>query len=110
MKHGDNFIGISFIEDDINGSQFIDDDFEEILDNLVKSENLSNGKNNKKITFKMTNQLKNSVDSLLGQNNLNPNVKFILASIFKQLNLNDEDIQYLLGKSRGVISLSPMNA
>ena len=110
MKHGDNFIGISFIEDDINGSQFIDDDFEEILDNLVKSENLSNGKNNKKINFKMTNQLKNSVDSLLGQNNLNPNVKFILASIFKQLNLNDEDIQYLLGKSRGVISLSPMNA
>ena len=110
MKHGDNFIGISFIEDDINGSQFIDDDLEEILDNLVKSENLSNGKNNKKITFKMTNQLKNSVDSLLGQNNLNPNVKFILASIFKQLNLNDEDIQYLLGKGRGVISLSPMNA
>ena len=108
MKHGDNFIGISFIEDDLNGSQFIDDcGLEEILDNLVKNDNFSNGKNIKKKPYIITNQLKNSVDSLLGLNNLNQNAKFILASIFKQLSLNDEDIHYLLGKSRGVISLSP---
>ena len=107
MKQGDNFFGISFIEDDLNGSQFIDDcGLEEILDNLVKNDNFSNGKNIKK-TYIITNQLKNSVDSLLGLNNLNQNAKFILASIFKQLSLNDEDIHYLLGKSRGVISLSP---
>jgi hypothetical protein len=43
--------------------------------------------------------LKNSVDYLLSQFPNNQNVKYTLASIFKQLNVKDEEIYDLLGKN-----------
>ena len=97
MKQGDNFIGISFIEDDLNNSQFIDDyNFDEIIDNFNQAGIYVNNNNNK-----ITNQLKNSIISLIGQINLTQNIKLTLVSIFKQIGINDEEIYQLFGKKRG---------
>ena len=97
MKQGDNFIGISFIEDDLNNSQFIDDyNFDEIIDNFNQAGIYVNNNNNK-----ISNQLKNSIISLIGQINLTQNIKLTLVSIFKQFGINDEEIYQLFGKKRG---------
>ena len=105
MKQGDNFIGISFIEEDVNNnSQFIDDyNFDDIIDDLNNIGIFTYGNNNGN---KLTNNLINSVDSLLGQIDLTQNVKLTLASIFKQLGLSDEDIYQLIGKFRSYASNS----
>ena len=55
MKQGDNFIGISFIEDDLNNSQFIDDfNFDEIIENLNQAGIYTSNNQNK-----ISSQLKN---------------------------------------------------
>ena len=103
MKQGDNFIGISFIEDDLNNSQFIDDfNFDEIIENLNQAGIYTSNNQNK-----ISSQLKNLFISLISQINLTQNIKLILASILKQVGINDEEIYNLLGKKRGgVISFS----
>ena len=103
MKQGDNFIGISFIEEDLNSnSQFIDDyNFDDIIEDFNNAGLFTYGNSNGN---KLTNSLIMSVDSLLGQINLTPNVKLTLGSIFKQLGLTDEDIYQLIGKFRSFAS------
>ena len=103
-----NVIGISFIEDDLNNSQFIDDyNFDEILNNLDNASLFTySGKNN---GIKITSQLKNTVESIFGQINVTQNFKMTLASLFKQIGFSDEDIYQLLGKNRGVINIPHNN-
>ncbi len=103
-----NVIGISFIEDDLNNSQFIDDyNFDEILNNLDSASLFTySGKNN---GIKITSQLKNTVESIFGQINVTQNFKMTLASLFKQIGFSDEDIYQLLGKNRGVINIPHNN-
>jgi hypothetical protein len=80
---------MSFIEDDGNTSQFIDNNLEDLLGEL----------NQNKKSMLNSYSLKNSVDYLLSQFPNNQNVKYTLASIFKQLNVKDEEIYDLLGKN-----------
>ena len=102
-----NIIGISFIEDDLTNSQFIDDyNFEDVLNNLDKAGIFTYGSKNTGI--KLTSQLKSTIESLFGQIYVSQNVKLTLASIFKQIGFSEEDIYQLLGKNRGVINI-PIN-
>ena len=92
LKNNNNnnqFFGMSFIEDDGNTSQFIDNNLEDLLGEL----------NQNKKSMLNSYSLKNSVDYLLSQFPNNQNVKYTLASIFKQLNVKDEEIYDLLGKN-----------
>ena len=45
-------------------------------------------------------RLKKTVESLISQINFNQNIKLCLGSIFKQLNVNEDDIYDLIGKYR----------
>ena len=103
-----NFMGLSFIEDDLNNSQFIDDyNFEEVLNNLDTASIFTyTGKNTGN---KITPQLKSTIESLFAQIILTQNVKLTMASIFKQIGFTDEDIYQLIGKNRGVISIPCIN-
>ena len=89
INNNNQFFGMSFIEDDGNTSQFIDNNLEDLLGEL----------NQNKKSMLNSYSLKNSVDYLLSQFPNNQNVKYTLASIFKQLNVKDEEIYDLLGKN-----------
>ena len=99
-KEEKNIFGISFIEDDLESSQFIDElNFDEIIDNMSKYGIFTYGIR-KRNDFNSKERLKKTVESLINQINFNKNIKNCLASIFKQLNLTDDDIYDLIGKYR----------
>ena len=126
-------IGLSFIDNDLEGSKFLDDKcFEDILSSLDKKENEKkleksltsiNQKNiniskDKKIDIKdkdnqskikeglFNSHLKDSVNLLMNQVSMNQNAKSTLSSILLQLGCSDEDIYKLMGNYRGTISIA----
>ena len=101
LKEDINVIGVSFIEEDLESSKFIDDKCcEDILTGLDKN------KENTKNIIKDSNynsNLKNSIDMLMTKVIPSENVGSLISSILKQLGCSDEDIAKLLGKQRGAI-------
>ena len=101
LKEDINVIGVSFIEEDLESSKFIDDKCcEDILTGLVKN------KENTKNIIKDSNyniNLKNSIDMLMTKVMPSENVGSLISSILKQLGCSDEDIAKLVGKQRGAI-------
>jgi hypothetical protein len=99
-KEEKNIFGISFIEDDLESSQFIDElNFDEIIDNMSKYGIFTYGIR-KRNDFNSKERLKKTVDSLISQINFNQNVKLCLGSILKQLNVSEDEIYDLIGKYR----------
>ena len=129
-------VGLSFIDNDLEGSKFLDDKcFEEILTSLDKNNvdkkteiNMSNTnqKNNINISKDKKNEikdksnvqinkgkdslfnlhLKDSINLLINQTSMNQNAKSTLSSILIQLGCSDEDIYKLMGNYRGTISIA----
>ena len=100
IKKDNNFIGVSFIDEDPESSKFIDDKCcEDILNGLNKEKD-----KDKKINC-YTNNLKNCIDMLMTKVVPSENVRSLLASILRQLGCTDQDIFKLLGNYRGVISI-----
>jgi hypothetical protein len=124
-------IGLSFIDNDLEGSKFLDDKcFEDILSSLDKkdnekktekstSNNIKNNNNSKekksdtnkdsqnKLKDSVFNvHLKDSVNLLMNQVSMNQNAKSTLSSILLQLGCSDEDIYKLMGNYRGTISIA----
>ena len=101
LKEDINVIGVSFIEEDLESSKFIDDKCcEDILTGLDKN------KENAKNIIKDSNyniNLKNSIDMLMTKVIPSENVGSLISSILKQLGCSDEDIAKLIGKQRGAI-------
>ena len=110
-------VGLSFIDNDLEGSKFLDDKgFEDIFCNLEKKEsdkkielNSNNkskknnnsknnesgnkvGENNKSKNIIINKYLKDSINLLMNQTNMNQNAKSTLSSILIQLGCSDEDI------------------
>ena len=99
FKEEENVIGISFIEDDLESPQFIDElNFDELIDNLSDNGIFTYIGDKKEYNFKK--KLKTSIDGLMAQININQNIKLTLASILKLLNLSDDEIYELIGKYR----------
>ena len=97
-KENENIFGVSFIEDDIEGIQFIDElNFDEIIDNMSKYNIYTYGIE-KKEDFKSKERLKKTVKSLISEINFTKKIKICLGSIFKQLNVSEDDIYDLIGK------------
>ncbi len=79
---------MSFIDEDVNTSQFVDDiDYEHIINDL-----------NKNFYSNLNNNIKNNIDNLLKMINPNSRIKILFANILKQLNVTDEDIFSLISK------------
>ena len=96
-KESENIFGLSFIEDDIEGNQFIDElNFDEIIDNMSKYGIFTYGNGKKDDNSKE--RLKKNVNNLISQITLTKNIKICLGTIFKQLNVSDDDIYELIGK------------
>ena len=123
-------VGLSFIDNDLEGSKFLDDKgFEDIFCNLEKKEsdkkielNSNNkskknnnsknnesgnkvGENNKSKNIIINKYLKDSINLLMNQTNMNQNAKSTLSSILIQLGCSDEDIYKIMGNYRGIISI-----
>ena len=122
-------VGLSFIDNDLEGSKFLDDKgFEDIfcgMDNKKetdKKNELSITNKSKKINISKINEsdnkvvdnnkdkninkhLKDSINLLLNQVSMSQNAKSIFSSILIQLGFSDEDIFKLMGKYRGTISI-----
>ena len=124
-------IGLSFIDNDLEGSKFLDDKgFEDIFCNLdnkkesdkkieLSSTNKSKknnnskinesgtkvGENNKSRNLVINKYLKDSINLLMNQTNMNQNAKSTLSSILIQLGCSDEDIYKIMGNYRGIISI-----
>jgi len=128
-------VGLSFIDNDLEGSKFLDDKgFEDIFCNLEnkkesdkkielsstnKSKKNNNnskinesgnkvGENNKIKNLFLNTHLKDSINLLMNQVNMNQNAKSTLSSILIQLGCSDEDIYKLMGNYRGIISIGGM--
>ena len=100
-KEEGNVIGISFIEDDVEGPQFIDElNFDELIDNMSKAGIFTFVGDKKDYSSKQ--RLKRTVESLVSQIKFTQNVKLCLGSIFKQLKVSEDDIYDLIGKYRYV--------
>ena len=96
-KENENIFNLSFIEDDIEGNQFIDElNFDEIIDNMSKYGIFTYGNGKKDDNSKE--RLKKNVHNLISQITLTKNIKICLGTIFKQLNVSDDDIYELIGK------------
>ena len=116
-----NFIGLSFIEENNNINDLDDKCLEEILDELDKNNDNNKIKNiTNKIYYKTSNKfykkedssfqnLKTSIDSLLSQIEYSQIAKGMLANILKQFGCSEEDIHKLIGNYRGVISIPIKN-
>ena len=123
-------VGLSFIDNDLEGSKFLDDKgFEDIFSNLdIKKEidkkndlNLTNktkkinnsinnesekiGENNKLREININNRLKESINLLMNQVNMDQNARSTFSSILMQLGCSDEDIYRIMGNYRGTISI-----
>ena len=123
-------VGLSFIDNDLEGSKFLDDkDFKDIFSNLdIKKEidkkndlNLTNktkkinnsinnesekiGENNKLREININNRLKESINLLMNQVNMDQNARSTFSSILMQLGCSDEDIYRIMGNYRGTISI-----
>ena len=97
-KENENIFGLSFIEDDIEGNQFIDElNFDEIIDNMSKYNIYTYGIG-KKEDYNSKERLKKTVKSLISEINFTKKIKIYLGSIFKQLNVSEDDIYDLIGK------------
>ena len=119
-------VGLSFIDNDLESSKFLDDKcFEDILSTLdkkdpekknesnmtSKSKKINNSKSNEsgnnKIRESFFNKhLKDSINLLMNQVNMNQNARSTLSSILIQLGCSDEDIYKLMGNYRGTISIA----
>ena len=124
-------IGLSYIDNDLEGSKFLDDKcFEDILSSLDKKESekkneisesnnnqkndiskdkkndKSIAKNNKGKESLFNTHLKDSINLLMSQVSMNQNSKSTLSSILLQLGCSDEDIYKLMGNYRGTISIA----
>ena len=99
-KQEENIFGISFIQDDLEGNQFIDDlNFEEIIESMSKYGIYTYGVS-RKDDYNTKERLKKTVQNLISQIHFTKNVKVCLGSIFKLLRVNDDDIYELIGKYR----------
>ena len=123
-------VGLSFIDNDLEGSKFLDDKgFEDIFSNLdIKKEidkkndlNLTNktkkinnsinnesekiGENNKLREININNRLKESINLLMNQVNMDQNARSTFSSILMQLGCSDDDIYRIMGNYRGTISI-----
>ena len=123
-------VGLSFIDNDLEGSKFLDDKgFEDIFCNLdnrkesdkkielssIKSKKNNNsnvnesgnkaGEINKSKVLVLNKHLKDSINLLMNQVNMNQNAKSTLSSILIQLGCSDEDIYKIMGNYRGIISI-----
>ena len=92
IEKSENYVlGISLIEDDLNSSQFVDDlNFDFLFKDLNK-------------TFLNLNKIKNEVESLYNLIDVKKNENFfyeIFYSIFKQFNLGENEIFFILGKNK----------
>ena len=102
MKIGNNFVGVSLIEDDPESSKFLDDKCcEDILIDLNKDKEKDKGKK----AGCYSKNLKNCIDMLMTKVVPSENVRSLLASILRQLGCTDQDIFRLVGNNRGVISI-----
>ena len=125
-------VGLSFIDNDLEGSKFLDDKgFEDIFSNLDnkkendkknelsltnKSKKINNSKmndssnkdrDNIKVKERVLNKhLIESINLLMNQVNMNQNAKSTFSSILIQLGFSDEDIYKIMGNYRGIISIS----
>ena len=125
FSNKNNFIGLSFIEEDNNVNDNDDKCLEEILDELDKKENHERKYNNirdikNKIYYNTANKfykkddfsfqnMKNTIDSLLSQIDYSQSAKGMLANLLKQFGCSEEDIHKLIGNYRGVISIPIKN-
>jgi len=101
-KENENIFNLSFIEDDIEGNQFIDElNFDEIIENMSNYNIFTNGIG-KKEDYNSKERLKNTVKTLISEINFTNKVKICLGSIFKQLNVSEDDIYELIGKYKFV--------
>ena len=66
---------------------------------------LEKGKIKTKKTIYYNSNLKNCIDMLMIKVVPSENIRFLLASILRQLGCSDEDIYKLIGNYRGVISI-----
>ena len=97
-KQEENIFGISFIQDDLEGNQFIDElNFEEIIESMSKYGIYTYGIG-RKDDYNIKERLKKTVQNLISQIHFTKNVKICLGSIFKLLRVNDDDIYELIGK------------
>ena len=103
IKDDKNFVGISFIDDELENSKFIDDKgCEEILKGLSKNKEIINIKNrNNESVFNIN--LKNNIDLLLTKVKPTENINYLLSSILTQLGCSGEDIFKLLGNCKDKI-------
>ena len=109
VKEDKNFIGVSFIDEDPEGSKFFDDKCcEDILKGLDKNKENTKIKGKENCHYNIN--LKNSIDMLMTKVIPSENVISLISSILRQLGCSDEDIVRLIGNHRGVIQIpSPMN-
>ena len=63
------------------------------------------GENNKSKNIIINKYLKDSINLLMNQTNMNQNAKSTLSSILIQLGCSDEDIYKIMGNYRGIISI-----
>ena len=99
-KQEENIFGISFIQEDLEGEQFIDElNFEEIIESMSKYGIYTYGVG-RKDDYNIKERLKKTVQNLISQIHFTKNVKVCLGSIFKLLRVNDDDIYDLIGKYR----------
>ena len=99
-KQEENIFGISFIQEDLEGEQFIDElNFEEIIESMSKYGIYTYGVG-RKDDYNIKERLKKTVQNLISQIHFTKNVKVCLGSIFKLLRVNDDDIYELIGKYR----------
>ena len=119
-------VGLSFIDNDLEGSKFLDDKgFEDIFSNLDnkkdldKKNEINSTSKQKKINSKINEEnddnkikdlnvnkhLKDSINLLMNQVNMNQNARSTFSSILIQLGFSDEDIYKIMGNYRGIISI-----
>ena len=123
-------VGLSFIDNDLEGSKFLDDkDFKDIFSNLDNKKetdkkndlNLTNktkkmnnskinesekiGENNRLKEININNHLKDSINLLMNQVNMDQNARSTFSSILIQLGCSDEDIYRIMGNYRGTIAI-----
>ena len=101
-----NNLGLSFIEEDLDNSKFIDDKgFDEIFSTCEKPSKYSTTYMTRKDSMVNNNNLKNYIFILLTQVIPSQNARSTLASILVQLGFTDGEIYKLIGNYRGAISI-----
>ena len=102
IKDDKNFCGVSIIEDDGETSKFIDD---KCCEELLKGFNKDSKYKNKQKDSCYTSNLKNNIDLLISKVSYGDNIRPLISSILKEVNVSDEDIYRLVGNNRGTITI-----